>query len=412
MLMTLTAILILVSSPLPNTIQTVGEWAMRGFSRISDREKLEKSRRSKSHVQASNEVGRGSNETFVRYHDDGSQDAPNCGAKFSTILNEYVSRPPWKVAGVDYCVGVPGDIKLKDPATIVDNTTIPGVHKLVLRGRNYLVVDGNNVVIDGYDFSLHDGWQVDVIGNNATIKNSKFLAQSSSSLPIYFEVSAGGGSVLNCNLDGNNGAKDADGGPLLRIMGADSGRFVVKYNFFSEPYADMINLGNDSSGATQSFDIRFNVFQNAGMGTDLQGHPDYIQSFWKKASSVIVNFNTLFQSVAPAQGGSQGLGISSEVVGAVQRNVDVSNNTLIALPFDLTRTGREGVYPGISLARGQIDGTATVSNNYVDLRGFVSVNGSPTRWLLIIPPGKGGNLSGKVDCFENYNMVTGRILPC
>jgi hypothetical protein len=351
------------------------------------------------------------NAVIVRYHD-GSSEAPNCVAELPKLLTGYAVRPPWKVAGVDYCVGVPGDVSLKDPMTIVDNVTIPGAHREVFGGRNYLVVDGDGVVVDGYDFSLHGGWQVDVKGSNATIKNSAFLSQSSSSLPIYFEASAAGGSVSNCNIDGNNGTRDADGGPLLRIMGA-VGTFFIKYNSFKAAYADMIDLGNSTAGVTQSFDIRYNLFHNAGMGTDQQGHPDYVQSFWRRADAVVVNFNTLVQSLAPAQGGSQGLMIGSEVVGAmIQRKVEVSNNTMIALPFSLRGTGREGVYPGMSLASGQIEGTATVSNNYIDERGYVSVNGSPAHWIQILPPGRGGKRIGKVDCFGNTNLLTGGGMSC
>src|SRR5262249_16064235 len=125
-----------------------------------------------------------------------------------------------------------------------------------------------------------------------------------------------------------------------------------------------------------------------------------------------VAFNTMYQSVPPAQGGSQGLGISSEVRGAVQRNVQVTGNTFIALPFNLRGTGFEGVYPGVSLARAKIDGSALVSWNYVDQRGFVSVNGSPTRWLAVFPPPQGGTLNGKVLCSENRNMMTGTRIGC
>jgi hypothetical protein len=34
---------------------------------------------------------------------------------FSTLLNRYKVRPPWNVAGVDYAVGIPSGVILKDP---------------------------------------------------------------------------------------------------------------------------------------------------------------------------------------------------------------------------------------------------------------------------------------------------------
>jgi len=36
------------------------------------------------------------------------------------LLSGYVVRPPWKVAGVDYAVGVPAGTALADPTTIFD----------------------------------------------------------------------------------------------------------------------------------------------------------------------------------------------------------------------------------------------------------------------------------------------------
>src|SRR5262245_6582363 len=89
------------------------------------------------------------NTADVHNADDGARDAPTCDPQLPTLLQNYVVRPAWKVAGVDYCVGHPTNIALKDPSRIVDNVTIVGARKLVFGGRNYLVVSGNNVVVDG-----------------------------------------------------------------------------------------------------------------------------------------------------------------------------------------------------------------------------------------------------------------------
>jgi hypothetical protein len=48
-----------------------------------------------------------------------------------TLLSRYVKRPPWKVAGVDYALGVPSTAKLTDwqllsgPGITVNTTAMP-----------------------------------------------------------------------------------------------------------------------------------------------------------------------------------------------------------------------------------------------------------------------------------------------
>src|SRR5262245_45908777 len=49
---------------------------------------------------------------------DGSPKAPICTVQHPYLLKGYRTRPQWKVAGVDYCVGYPANTLLKNPATI------------------------------------------------------------------------------------------------------------------------------------------------------------------------------------------------------------------------------------------------------------------------------------------------------
>jgi hypothetical protein len=49
---------------------------------------------------------------------DGSAGAPaGVAPQLPNILNGLAARPPWKVAGVDYGVGIPAGTTLLDPAT-------------------------------------------------------------------------------------------------------------------------------------------------------------------------------------------------------------------------------------------------------------------------------------------------------
>src|SRR5689334_325078 len=49
---------------------------------------------------------------------DGSVNAPDCKIPHPSLLQRYRVRPPWRVAGVDYCVGYPMSKALKDPAML------------------------------------------------------------------------------------------------------------------------------------------------------------------------------------------------------------------------------------------------------------------------------------------------------
>jgi len=72
---------------------------------------------------------------------------PECTAQRPSALRHYRVRPVWRVAGVDYCVGPANDIAQKSPETV----SIAGVR--VNTGSRSITITGNNVTLDGYDFS-------------------------------------------------------------------------------------------------------------------------------------------------------------------------------------------------------------------------------------------------------------------
>src|SRR5262249_15001864 len=78
---------------------------------------------------------------------DGSANAPSGTPQAPNLLSGEAVRPSWMVAGVDYAVG-PNHTPSLDPATI----NMPGVS--VNNTTRMVDVSGNNVTLDGYDFSL------------------------------------------------------------------------------------------------------------------------------------------------------------------------------------------------------------------------------------------------------------------
>jgi hypothetical protein len=111
--------------------------------------------------------------------------------------------PPWRVAGVDYAVGIPTGTTLQDWQTI----SMSGVS---ISGNN-LNITGNNVTLNGIDFSLHGGANIIVHGSNDTIENSNLLygAALASASDFTFLNAVSGSSNLtikNCVVDGNGSA--------------------------------------------------------------------------------------------------------------------------------------------------------------------------------------------------------------
>lgn len=311
---------------------------------------------------------------------DGSSGAPTGSAQLPALLNGYAVRPPWMVAGVDYAVGCPTNLSLVAPT--VGN--IPAGSHIDTTFGNVLVVTGNNVVVSGFDFTGNGGWCVNATGNNCTVQNNKFLVQATAKAPIIFDASCVGGSILYNNIDGNNGTNDRDGqGQLIKMTGAPTGTYTIRYNFLKSVYSDFIDFGNSAGGASQAFIMQFNLLLNGGMGADQLGHPDWVQMGFNDLNSCTIAFNTFVQNTQPLQGGCQGVGIGSTAGGGpftISGPVTVTNNTAIATSAALAG---EPTFGGITwafdIANNQFTGgaTAVVSNNYGDTTGMKG-SSSPT----------------------------------
>jgi hypothetical protein len=104
---------------------------------------------------------------------DGAAHASAGAAQHAFLLDSYKARPGWRVAGVDYAVGVaPGGGGLKDPVTC---HCLPA-GAAVDAANNVIRITGNNVTLDGFNFGLHGGMVVSVEGgaDKAAILNSSF----------------------------------------------------------------------------------------------------------------------------------------------------------------------------------------------------------------------------------------------
>jgi hypothetical protein len=312
---------------------------------------------------------------------DGSSGAPAGTPLLPTLLNGYAVRPSWKVAGVDYAVGVPSGAKLANPSTI----SMSGVS--VNAASHTVTISGNNVTLSGYDFGQGGGWGINIApgATNITIKNSHFLVGTNNAVPINAAAGSGNLTVLNSTFDGGNSASNA---VWAMINYNGSGTFTAQYNAFLNVPDDAI----DFNSGTMTTNVKYNVFDN--LGTSPGSHPDGVQYVSVNSNNSVEAYNTIYQ---PNASGAQGIQLEAQL-GSTLTNTTLDNNTIVAKvgsgsPVAMSYSVAVIQDPGGNNA---ING-ATVANNYIDH--------SDAYGPFYPPSGKNLTFSGNVD------MTTGKTIP-
>jgi hypothetical protein len=315
---------------------------------------------------------------------DGSANAPSGAPQMPSLLSSYVARAPWKVAGVDYAVGIPSGTVLKNPSTI----SMAGVSV----SGSIVTVTGNNVTLNGYDFSLNGGWQVNISGaSNTVIENSKFLVGSNNHVPIQANAAASNLTIQYNIIDGGGTTSNGNANniwALIYYLG--TGAFTVKYNLLTNAPEDAIDFSSNSSLTPI---VEYNLITN--LGTQSGAHPDFVQFVGGAVNNAVIAFNTVYEP-ATATGGMEGVQIDAQSDGTVA-NTTVNNNTIIS-PMGASQGDTMSYLIAIQNQTGTAgaNNTGTVENNYVDPTGA---------WGVFYPIG-GTNytVSGNVD------MTTGKTV--
>ena len=214
---------------------------------------------------------------------DGSANASSGTPQLPTLLSGYAALPAWQVAGVDYHVGIPSGTVLLNPATI----SMPGVS--VNTSTHTVTVTGNNVTLNGYDFSLNGGWQVNQAAgaNNLTIENSNFVIGANNNNEVVQAVGAGPLTLLYNNFNGSGTAGSGANQETL-VMASGSG-LTAEYNYFTNAYSDFIDVGFGSG----NYNILYNAFNAYGFGPSV--HADVVQTWGNSIASLNVEYNTVYQ---------------------------------------------------------------------------------------------------------------------
>ena len=324
---------------------------------------------------------------------DGSSNAHGGTPQLSSLLDSYAVRPPWQVAGVDYAVGVPAGTALKDPSALAN---LPA--GVSIDAANHVVnILGNNVTLDGFDFSLSGGWTVVIkpgTTGTTTIENCNFSLGANQPVAIDAGSSnVGNLTVLNCSFDGNQmNIPSVQPPPAGTGLGAainynGSGTFIAKYNYIHDMPADGIDLGNGTVTPT----IQYNVFD--GLGYTPGSHPDPIQFVGDVVNNAMIAFNTIHQpqGVEP----NEGLAVQAQL-GSTITNTTIANNVIIATGPNMSVSLNIGLFQD----SGNVLNGVIVSNNYVDPTGTFTDTGF-------------GDLSSEVQgtnltIENNINLLTGK----
>lgn len=305
---------------------------------------------------------------------DGRLAAPTGTPQFPTLLDGYVARPPWRVAGVDYRTGISTGVTLKIPG--VDS---PPANVTIDSGSSLFNVNGTTTV-DGWDFT---GWQCLVHAGTPIVTNCDFTLGG---LKWLSGEAGNGGTIKYCVFDQTGDVAP----PTALITIQRPGIYVIQYNWWNNSYHMHLQISDADVGTR--YDMRFNVFSHAGLGHPFGAHGDFIQLFGGGQIDELINrFNMVYQNVG---GGATTQGWSFNKLDPRLINGGFTEYCTHVIQTDCN-------YINMFNAAQQFD-QYFVRNNYIDPS---SLSGA---WLNTTFDGEGaGPFAGVVTNTGNINMVTG-----
>lgn len=311
----------------------------------------------------------------------------------------YTTRPPWNVAGVDYPVGIPTSVILKDP----NAGGLPAGCTVNLTGNSLggpilNCTEAGDLDLEGWDFTgtIAGSNGCYVIGNTytgtagqhtLTFKNN-YLNRGTA---CYGNSNAGFNDQI---FPGSFGTLDVENnvwdfapptsGPGFKPMSVGANQTMIfKYNYFHNIPENPINGG--ANGANFALLMAYNFVdgytyagtpnQNHGEVTDLNASGIRSQYYWY--------FNTIFHDNQSAQGtGTANIWFSaatnngsSFIDNQAQNNTNVDNCSAAAVAGGATCGTQAASVTDVNLADFQSNTFTTeeVTDNYSDAIGAARV---------------------------------------
>jgi hypothetical protein len=323
--------------------------------------------------------------SFASSYVDGCSGAPLGTPKNPSLLSGYSMRPPWAVASVDYHVGVPSGTALKDPTTAALPTGCS------FSGSSVTCSGNAPIVLDGYDFSLHNGTTLSIEAANITVQNSLFVVGSNQgNLGRIIDVTGSAGEVtfLNNEVDGNHTPVAVQQGQTINVENVGTATF--EYNYFHDSGGDMIDFG----GGPAVDVFRYNLMEDIGY---LVAHSDTLQWYDSQVISADISFNVVDQTAAGLSGNGLLVPCSEGSAGTISNLIE-HNNTLISKVQDNFGVGFYANLGGVADHMAMFD-------NYIDPTGIDGYTGSP--WMAT----ESSDLAHPMAMYGLTDMVTGSSIP-
>jgi hypothetical protein len=310
--------------------------------------------------------------------DDGSRSAPVGPAQHPSLLQAYPVHPSWKVAGVDYAVGLPPAVPIKHPtannlpegATFSDKT---------------IQVVGRDVTLDGYDLSGITVLIDEHASGTATIKNCGSFGGAA----IRSSVTAKAQLVVtSCTLDGGGMASDPNF-QTIKVWCP----LVVTHSWIKD------GPGGIQSGA--SLTARFNLLEGFAWTAGAHANAIYVRGTNRTGDATVIAYNTIYsQSSRNISGFPVGIGAAIAFFGdgGSFYNSTVSNNVLIS-----DMPGAASYLIGFYVDADAVAMGGKITDNYLaSVNGFNRKNSGAFGAFY---PGSRGSV--QADYIGNIDMNTG-----
>jgi hypothetical protein len=336
-------------------------------------------------VQATNTSGSGTGIVDINAYADGSVNAPNGSAQYPTGLSGYRVRPPWKVAGFDYYVGIPSGTSLSSPTSISNpNVTVSG-NAVVCSGSG-AAVTLNAIDFTGYFVHIPSGGC-----SSLTITNSNFACTGNKS-PAFTFFQDQNNATIAIKASKINSGDNCGAWPNNVSDPIACGRnCTIEYNWFYHASERIVSMGIVTL-------YRWNLIDSPNTANG--AHENYQQfGGGATATSDVVEFNASYNRLSL---GGEGYQFYGNVTPATIDSPVFKYNTMIALRSGGNVTMSYMVHGSChtsGFACTTISGTGVVANNYFDPTGAYGIfyQGSLTA-------AAGWSSS------NNINMVTGRVV--
>lgn len=326
---------------------------------------------------------------------DGRLNAPSGAAQFPTFFSSqsYPTRPPWKVAGVDYRVGINTGVVLKIPGV---DTLPAGFVYDPSNSRVHTFGASSGVVLDGWDFTTGSSLWMQPQSDNVVLRNCKFSQIDGSN-----SRGMTGCLIEYCEITNFTSTFKPAPGSIVFSAGAAgdaASTCTMRYCYVHDIWGDA------TDASSPSLTLKYNLFKDWAQG-DSGVHGDFMQGLGSQVLSLIFEFNTIWWTGPGALGGggSQGLSVpgSADATMPQCNGGSVSNNSV--------RNDESSYNNFYSWSAGDVNGTIVCNNNYVDRTHFIGGGSSHDVFFSSGTPGAAGhhNFPGTVTGNGNVNLADG-----